>query len=462
MTAHGKNAFLVALAAAFCASVGLAAATQSRAAVGITLAAGLAAWALARPFAVWWDLFLVALGGSLVLAYGFANIGLSGSAPVPLADVLLLVLFLWAATTKTFRWPTTTPFVLGTVFVGIACARLFFDVPVWGKDAFRDFTVAFEVVCLPIGYWALRTYGLERWVNALKWIFTFGLVYFAFEPVADRVAALGPTVGLQRPVPLLGSYAGAETAAAAGMFFFAIVRPFGRLSYVLAAGFLAELAVFQLRGLYLAVPAAIVLVFMLAGKGAGRARGGLAATLATSVIVLALLLPLAPQGRLGPVSPWFTVSQLRTLQGRAGPGSGSYQDRVTWFHGVVREVKSKGLEGWTVGVGLGPDLVGEVQGTASALRKPHDDYLEIFARLGLPALIVFAWMLLSSVITVVKAARRSNEVEAQFLWWIFATCVVYLLIAATQPTFAFVYGTIPVFSLLGAGLALAERTRQGP
>jgi O-antigen ligase len=304
----------------------------------------------------------------------------------------------------------------------------------------------------------MSKYGVARWARALSWVFVICLVYFAFFSWADELAKLGPTVGIQRSVPLLGSFGGVSTAAAAGFFFFALIRPFGRLSYLLAAGFLAELALFQQRGIYLALPAAVILVVVLSGPDrAGRARIGLAGAFAAGVIGLALLLPLSPQGRLGPVSPWFTVSQLRTLEGRSGPGSGSYQDRRAWFHAVVDEVRARGTQGWLTGVGLGPDLISGVPGTNSQLRKPHNDYLEVFGRLGLPALLIFIVMLLSALSRVLHAARRAEPETSRFLWWIFAVATVFLVIAATQPLLAFPYGTIPLFSLLGAGLSLYER-----
>src|SRR5262249_35205524 len=163
---------------------------------------------------------------------------------------------------------------------------LFVDVPHWGTHALRDFTLPLEVAFLPIGYWAMATFGLERWKKALSWVFVIGLIYFAFFPLSDQIGRLGPTVGLQRPVPLLGSFGGVSTAAAAGFFYFALVRPFGRFSYVLAAGFLAELAIFQQRGIYLAVPAAAFLVWAFAGSDAsGRVRAGLAGAFFTGVLV---------------------------------------------------------------------------------------------------------------------------------------------------------------------------------
>ena len=39
-----------------------------------------------------------------------------------------------------------------------------------------------------------------------------------------------------------------------------------------------------------------------------------------------------------------------------------------------------------------------------------------------------------------------------------ANSVVYLFISATQPLLAYPYGTIPLFGILGAGLALARTT----
>jgi hypothetical protein len=458
MTGVARSTLFGAGLGLFAAAVGLAAVSHSRIAVLLTVMVALLALVAVRPFLVWWDLLLVGLGGSLILSYGFANVGLPQPVPLPLADVIGVVLFVRAWTARSFRWPATAPFAFAAVFVAVATARLVVDYPIWHRAAVRDYTLALEIVFLPIGYWAMRTYGIEHWRRALNWIFVACLVYFAFFNLSDRIAALGPTVGLQRPVPLLGSYGGAGTAAAAGLFYFALVRPFGRVSYVLAAGFLAELAIFQSRGLYLALPAAVIVTYLLAGPSSARARTGLAATFGVGAIALALLLPLAPKGRLGPVSPWFTLQQLQTLQGHAGPGAGTYEDRIAWFHEVLHEVKARGTVGWVAGVGLGPDLIGAVKGTSAQLRKPHDDYLEVFARLGLPALFIFVGMLFSAAATIVGAGRRASGLEGRFLWFIVATVVVFYLVAALQPLLAFPYGTIPLFSLLGAGLALAERT----
>ena len=169
-----------------------------------------------------------------------------------------------------------------------------------------------------------------------------------------------------------------------------------------------------------------------------------------------LFSPIAPEGRLGPATPDFAAQQLQTLRGQSGPNSSTFDQRRQWFHDVLQIV---GVEshGWLTGVGLGPDLAGGFRSASGAeVRKPHNDYLEIFARLGLPALLVFAAFLFSALIQVAKSARLATGTEARFLSWVLGTATVYLLIAATQPLLAFPYGTIPLFMTLGAGLSLVR------
>jgi O-antigen ligase len=92
------------------------------------------------------------------------------------------------------------------------------------------------------------------------------------------------------------------------------------------------------------------------------------------------------------------------------------------------------------------------------VRKPHDDYLEVFARTGIVGLALFLWILIAALTPVVRRVRRGDGAEARFCVWILAASCVYLLIAATQPLLAFPYGTVPLFTLLGMGIAAAERS----
>jgi O-antigen ligase len=285
-------------------------------------------------------------------------------------------------------------------------------------------------------------------------------------PFRDSISAASPLVGLQRPVPLFGTFTGAGIVATAAFFFFALVRPFGARSYALAAAALPLLAMLQSRGLYIAVPTAIVLVWTLGRRRTGaQVRRGLAATVAVGIVALAVFFPFAPKGRLGNVSPSFIVAQIQTLSGREGPSSGTITVRKEWFGKVMQRVGETPL-GWAFGVGLGPDLASGVkarqvatQEDAVLVRKPHDDYLEMFARYGLLGLAIFVYMLGTALVRVIRGARVADGLEGAFLWFAVAQTVVLALIAASQPLLAFPYGTIPLFAILGAGLAVVERPR---
>ena len=64
-------------------------------------------------------------------------------------------------------------------------------------------------------------------------------------------------------------------------------------------------------------------------------------------------------------------------------------------------------------------------------------------------------LILSAAVPVYRAAIARSDATSDFLWWVVATTIVYAFIAATQPLLAYAYGTIPLFLLLGAALALA-------
>jgi O-antigen ligase len=89
------------------------------------------------------------------------------------------------------------------------------------------------------------------------------------------------------------------------------------------------------------------------------------------------------------------------------------------------------------------------------VRKPHNDYLEAYARLGLLGLVLFIGILGTALVSIVRGARAALGVEASFMWFVVAQSLVLLVIAATQPLLAFSYGTVPLFFTLGAALAVA-------
>lgn len=405
-----------------------------------------------------WVAFVAALGGVSVLGYGFSNVPVP-SAPVPLVDVVLVATFAGLVVTGVRRPTPRAPFLLATALFGLASLRLVvFDLSAWGSFALRDYTTYVELSALFVGYWLMERVGLERWLRALSWIFVAVTLYGLLQFDRTIFATYNVIVGVQRPVVLLGYTTGVASLSA--FFFFALLRPFGSRSLVLAALAVAPLFIFQSRGLYLALPLTVVLLVLQRARTPGLRR--LTAAAALALVAAALVLAVQPSGRFGSTSPSLLREQLLTLAGGTGVGDGSLAARTEWFSETIARVD--GSPGSLVfGLGLGPDLAGGFSADGAVLvRKPHDDFLEVFARLGLVGLLLFVLLIGAAVKTLVEGGRRLvGTQERLFVQWVLANSVVYLFIAGTQPLLAYPHGTIPLFGILGAGLAVCAG-RQRP
>lgn len=420
----------------------------------------LAAWASWRGSKFWWDLLLAALGGNLILGYGFANLGIPGGFPLPFTDLILVALLVRIGLSNGIgRLKNPAPFVLGAMLLAFATIRLFVDYPLWGTNAFRDYALPLEISFMLVGYWSLREYGLQRWISALNVIFLITGTYMLLYPLRNQIEGISPIVGLQRSVPLFGTYSHAGPIAASGFLFAALLLRSNRTRIYLCASFLVVLALYQSRGIYLALPLGCFVVFFVP-RAIPRVRRDLLGAITASILAVALLFTVVPMtGRIGGrVSLHFVTTQLLTLSGQSGPGAGSIETRKQFISDTLARVRETKY-GWLWGVGLGPDLTGgfSVENGVD-VRKPHDDYLEMYARLGVIGLSLFVSMLLAALARITAACRVARgSTEGRFLLWILASAVVFLVIAATQPLLAFPYGTVPLFASLGAGLALADR-----
>lgn len=405
-----------------------------------------------------------ALVGTLVLLYGFANVGIPGGVVgVPLTEVLLLVGLVAAVGDR--RGPVGRRAVRWWVaLLGLAALRLVVDAPRFGLLAIRDALMPVEAGFLVLGYRLGRT-GAEGLVRWLRWVFLACAISYALYPAREILAAAGPIVGIQRPVPLLGQYAGAGPAAIAGCLFMLLLRPFGRWSLIVAGLFIGELLMFQGRGDYLALATALALLMGLGGPGGrlARVRRRIAGGVVVAALLAAVVFPLAPVGRIREVSPEFYLQHVATLFGREGPGAGTIRDRLSWYRHAWEQVRAAPY-GPILGVGYGADLTGgfTVAGGVS-VRQPHNDYLEVFARTGILGLVVFVGLLASLFVPLLRAARDPVGAERRFLWWATGTIVAYLVVSAAQPLLAFPYGAVPLFTFAGAGLgALDPRLTAAP
>jgi hypothetical protein len=448
----------VVAAVAVSIAVGLAAAIYPLAAFALAAVVLVLALALRNLEAMERGLTMLLFGGAVVLGYGFANLGLPGAVPVPATEILFLPLAVVALSDRRTRLDARVllPLTLYAVLVGI---RLVFDYPNHGIFAIRDTTAALEAFILVVGFRAVARDGVGPWIRRLGYIYGIVLAWGALYPWAKQIEALGPTVGLQRPTPLLDQRGVKFTVVAAGLYFLMFSRGWKR---IVALGLVAGLiGIFQARTLYILFPLTIVLLGWAAHRFWRVALQLVPVALIGAAVILAAS-SLNLQGRRGDVNFEFISAHALTLTGQEGPKSGTIRGRLEWFDRTMDFVTSS--PGYVlVGVGLGPDLTfGMLEGEeGQAVRKPHDDYLEVFARTGLLGFIFFMWMLLACLIPIARKARSGMGIEERFCAWVLAACVVYLGVAGAQPLLSFSYGSVPLFFLLGMGVA-AARGRAAP
>jgi O-antigen ligase len=393
------------------------------------------------------------VGGAMLLGYGFANLGIrTGGIPIPATEMLFLPLAVIALTQRRTLLDSRVLWPL-TLYALLVLTRLFFDFPNWGPLAVRDSTAALEAFVLVVGYRALTRDGVQFWVRRMGYICGAVVLYGATAPFESRLLAISPTVGLQRPTPLLDQRGVKFSVVAAGLYFLIFSRGWKR---IVALGLVTGLVgIFQARSLYILFPLAILVV-----GWAGHRLSRVALQLVPIVLVGALLLTLAGNlgfsGRRGELSFTFIEAHARTLLGEEGPMAGSIEGREDVF-GLTMDYVTRSP--WYVigGVGLGPNLAfGTFEGKqGQEVRQPHDDYLEVFARTGLIGFTLFIWMLLACLVPIARKARSGTGLEENLCAWILAAATVYLGVAGAQPLLSFPYGSVPLFFLLGLGVAVA-------
>jgi hypothetical protein len=405
------------------------------------------------------DALALLIIGNIVLSFGFANLGLRlGGLPIPLTEILLLPLVgiavLRLRSLQELGWSG----VFLTGFLVLATLRLIASLPDWGVLAVRDYTTPLEALAIVVGFWAVKEYGLGKWIGVWQVAFLALLVYASLFPFKEQLASLGPVVGLQRPTPLLGQFAGAATAISSAFFFFQL-HSSRNWAYLLGAWALVLLLILQTRSTYFAVPLAALVVAVASRRIGGTVPVRLAAGLGLAILALFLIAPLVPSGRVGAMTPAFYASHISTVIGAEGPSSGTLDDRMEWSRQLWDRLRAQPAN-MLVGIGPGPDLIGGFRGLEGELvRKPHNDYLEIFARFGIVGAGLWAGLIASALGRIWSGVRRHEmqDEEKRFLIWVLALATVYLLISGVQPLMGFPYGTIPLFAALGMGLAVATR-----
>ncbi|HID22080.1 MAG TPA: hypothetical protein EYP14_06725, partial [Planctomycetaceae bacterium] len=382
---------------------------------------------------------------------GFNNVPLVR--PVPLVDALVV----WAVVLGLPAWwrlrrlPVVRRLLFWVSLLSTVVAlRLIVDLPVHGLWAARDALFALELWIVFPAIAAGYALGMRRLERRLGWLFALAIAWFLLYPLRFDLQDLGPVVGIQRPVPLFAFTTAGFVALPA--FFWFLWRRAGGAGLIGAGAALVVLLFAQSRGSYLAWLLSL-LVMLALRPGAGRHVGRFAVVGAVASVAIVLMGPVT--GRLGePLGLGTVIEQMGSLLGREGPGAGSFAHRLEAWPVTVAQVLAEPL-GPLVGIGLGVDLFQGFSVSEGVLvRKPHNDFLEIWARTGIVGLL--AW--LGILATLGFAALRGLRAEGRHAW-VVALQVVLGITALSQPAFGFAYITVVYAGL--TGLWLGAWLREG-
>lgn len=444
MVPSHDSLFVLAVASFLAIVVGAVVGFGSVAAIGIVFAILLLLLAfLIAERKLWSYALWVAIFGLAVWSYGFNNVPLL-FLHIPLVDALVLLAVIfglrnwWVLRRNSI---VKSLLVLLSALILVVLFRLVVDFPRFGLLAVRDALFAFELwVILPTiahGY----ALGERRLNRCLLWLFCIATVWFLLYPWRDLLYAISPVVGIQRPVPLF-----AFTTAgflSVPIFFWCLWNRRGLVGGFWASAALLILLMVQSRGVYLAfLGSVIALLALWSGSVQQWAK-----IVPVGVVVGTVLSVLGGSvtGRLGvPVGLDTAIAQLKTLEGEEGPGEGSFEHRLVAWPAVIEQVLSDPL-GWFFGVGLGPDLFqGFALGPDILVRKPHNDFLEIWGRLGVVGLLPWLGILAILGWEAFKGALRNPKHG-----WILALQLVLWVTSAGQPAMGFAYITVLWAGLTG-------------
>jgi O-antigen ligase/polysaccharide polymerase Wzy-like membrane protein len=443
------------IAAVLACSVGVLAHSNTAVAVVLTFSIAVLALGLQRSSIC---LAWVLVGGLLILNYGFNNISLPiGSSRIPFPEAVLPILLLAVGGR---RWRTLRKDWIGPLIVAnllMAAFRLLIDVPRYHELAIRDSLYLIDALFILVGAAVVERLGAARSLQILKLILILALGYYSLLPLKQTLIAWSPLVGVQRPVPLLGAFSNLAVIAAAPLaFLFGARRTTAIFVTVWTLGLLA---IHQQRGIYLAFPLALAVIGTVLSRTKQRKLRRRLWIVPIAGLIGAVILTLAPSipGRVGPTNLSFLESHLATVSGEAGPASGSVHLRLLWWGQVWnRTLDAPG--GAVIGTGYGPGLIDFANNDGVDVRKPHNDFLEMFARTGFLGLGLWLALMSALVRSLVIALRRAIRVKdsssTHIVLFALAFVTMSLAVAMTQPLLGFAYGSATLYFVAGMALGL--------
>ena len=431
-------------------------------------------------------ILFLALGGFLVLNYGFANwtipiFGLS----IPIGHVLTLIalaLALPGNLNKIIPFLKEPAIILWGVLSLLSLGHLFFDLRQYGAYAVRDASFVAEGGFLFLGYlWAQKQEDQALFLKGMAGLFLIALIYSITALKPGLMTGYSPVSGIFQPVPVLGNYSYIYFVLHVGALFYVLAIPPSKkwrnvLLAVLAVLQIASMLYFQARSTYYSIVLIIPLILIFSGIRQTLRMAVCYIAGFITLIAFAYLLSMKDvelQGRQGEVTPAFYVEHIETID------PDNKLPNVTgtgWRLDIWRQAIDHWLASPTtilVGEGFGRPLTnlrqaGGYTGLAVpedeinpkifsvAIRQPHNIHLTVLARLGLLGVLIWisfhARILYLFTHSLQKGKRKKQD--NSLVLWLLLFYVLGMMLATVQPWLEFSQGAIPFYIILGFSIAI--------
>ena len=393
----------------------------------------------------------VLMVGFATLAKGLSSFVVAGAVPLADAAVGLMILARGRALAHSLRVSRTTRFLiyLWVLWLLYSSIQLYADISVYGSLAARDWLITLEFGALALGAsLATGRTGDQRSDRIFPKLVDVVAAFTLLYPVKDY---LGSSFG--QPASEVIFNFGNVGVAGAALLVCGSAQVGARKYFWTLSGALGILFS-QGRMIYLVVPAVLIALWISQRNSESSQENGRSPgrriQLSTSVLVLAIGLGLASLipstgGRLGEVSAAGIGEQVTSVFSSENAVAGSIDDRRRWWSDIASRIQDDPAL-LIHGRGYGPDLLsGFTNIDGELVRKPHNDYLETLARVGLipaGALVIIvgtglwlAWL----------RAQGGRSLVYVMLAWLAAAAGT----AFAQPYFAYAHGAVPVAVIIG-------------
>ncbi len=418
---------------------------------------------------MWQVLVMVAVGGYMLLNYGFENLALHvGGFPIIISYGLMfgsLALAVWGRQHLLPKALKEPAMVCVLALLGLTFFHLLVDLPTYGIWAARDSSMCVDGLFMLLGLlWAMKANSTSFFTKWLMAVFVLNMLYGLTRPWAEKLWTWSPTSGVFLSVPILGHYNGTGDILLSGALFcicvggYVIRRPRWMMLLLAMAQFIG-VAIFQVRRMYVAIVIILILLVLL-GEAKKFAK---LFVLLPSVVVLILLATsvggLEISGRIGVVNLDFFKEHIRSMSGAEGTPGSSVESRFA----MAEEAFQHFLAHPVFGEGFGRPLITEMdennaEGNNAVTRVPHNSSLTYLARLGVIGFsiwIAFHCCLIKRFIYALRQRRRGADKQVSGLvLWFFLFYVLFMIGSLVEAAFEFPSGAVPFYFFMGFALGL--------